>query len=277
MRIDAHQHYWQLSRGDYGWLTADLAPIYRDFMPDELSAHLDHHAIDGTIAVQAAPTIAETEFLLEIADSTPFVLGVVGWVDFSAATAVDDIVRLADHSKLVGLRPMIQDIADDDWMLRPELAPAFEAVIERDLAFDALVLPRHLTRLSFLLSRYPKLRTIVDHGAKPDIRAGAFQQWAEEIGQVARETNAYCKLSGLVTEARADWCIDDLRPYVDHLLDTFGPDRLIWGSDWPVCTLASPFERWFQTSELLLNTLSASDRAAIFGGNALRAYGIARD
>ncbi len=146
MIIDAHQHFWQLARGDYGWLTPELVPLYRDFMPDDLASLLSHNNIDGTILVQAAPTIAETKFLLEIADATPFVLGVVGWIDFSAPTAVKDIARLAQHPKLVGLRPMIQDIADDDWMLQADLTPAFEAMIDADLTFDALVLPRHLSR-----------------------------------------------------------------------------------------------------------------------------------
>ena len=205
MIIDAHQHFWQLNRGDYGWLTPDLKPLYRDFMPDDLTPHLQQTGIDGTILVQAAPTIAETEFLLKIADETPFVLGVVGWVDFAASSAVEDIARLAENPALVGLRPMIQDIADDDWMLRPDLAPAFDAMIKADLTFDALVLPRHLPRLRKLLSRYPDLRTVIDHGAKPDISGGQFDTWANDISIIANESSAYCKLSGLLTEAGADW------------------------------------------------------------------------
>ena len=156
MIIDAHQHFWQLARGDYGWLTPELKPLYRDFMPDDLTPHLAQHEIDGTILVQAAPTVAETEFLLGIADATPFVLGVVGWTDFAAPSAAKDIAHVAQYPKLVGLRPMIQDIADDDWMLRAELAPAFEAMIDADLTFDALVLPRHLPNLRRILSRYPE-------------------------------------------------------------------------------------------------------------------------
>ena len=144
MIIDAHQHFWQPARGDYGWLKPDLTTLYRDFMPDDLKPVLHRNQVAGTILVQAAPTMAETEFLLRLADETPFVLGVVGWVDFSAPSAAEDIARLAAHSKLVGLRPMIQDIPDDDWMLRADLTPAFEAMIAQDLTFDALVLPRHL-------------------------------------------------------------------------------------------------------------------------------------
>ncbi|MFB1025257.1 MAG: amidohydrolase family protein, partial [Octadecabacter sp.] len=231
MIIDAHQHFLQLERGDYGWLTPDLASLYRDFMPDDLAPHLLQHDIDGTILVQAAPTPAETEFLLDIADKTSFVLGVVGWTDFAAKSAASDIARLAKHPKLVGLRPMIQDITDDDWMLRFDLTPAF----------DALVLPRHLSQLRKLLSRHPNLRTVIDHGAKPDISGGQLDDWANDIAVIAKESRAYCKLSGLLTEAGKDWTITDFAPYVAHLLEHFGPERLVWGSDWPVLTMAASY------------------------------------
>jgi len=270
MIIDAHQHFWQLTRGDYDWLTPEIAPLYRDFMPDDLAPHLSRNDIDGTILVQAAPTVAETVFLLEIAERTPFVLGVVGWTDFTATTAANDIEQLAKHPKLVGLRPMIQDIADDTWMLRPDLAPAFEAMIEYDLTFDALVLPRHLPHLRALLSRHPKLRTVIDHGAKPDIADAKFVSWANDMEAIAHDTNAYCKLSGLLTEAGTDWTKADVAPYVTHLFDTFGPRRLVWGSDWPVLTLAASYDDWHEMATSFIP--NASDRNAIFGANALDLY-----
>jgi L-fuconolactonase len=270
MIVDAHQHFWQLARGDYDWLTPELAPIYRDFMPDDLIPHLSQNGIDGTVLVQAAPTVAETEFLLEIADSTPFVLGVVGWIDFAAPSAAKEIERLAKHPKLVGLRPMIQDIADDTWMLRPELAPAFEAMIDFDLTFDALVLPRHLPHLQSLLSRHPKLRTVIDHGAKPDIAGGNFEAWGRDMEALAHDTRAFCKLSGLLTEAGTDWTKDDIVPYVAHLLEHFGPKRLVWGSDWPVLTLAASYDNWHEmATSFIPNT---PDRDLIFGTNALDLY-----
>ena len=271
-RIDAHQHSWTLSRGDYGWLTPDLQPIYRDFTPSDLAPLLKAAGIDGTVLVQAAPTVGETEFMLDIADKTPFVKGVVGWVDFEAADAPDQIVQLASHSALVGLRPMIQDIAEDDWMLGQALTAAFEAVQAADLTFDALTLPRHLPNLLRLLEQHPDIRVVIDHGSKPLIQSGITQPWATEMAALASETNAFCKLSGLVTEARPDWHIDDLRPYVGHLLATFGPERLIWGSDWPVATLAATYQGWVETSERLLSGLSGDEKAAIWGGNAARAY-----
>lgn len=272
MRIDAHQHFWTLQRNDHGWLTPDTGSIYRDFLPDELRPLLAASGIAGTVLVQAAPTVAETEFLLAIADAHPFVRGVVGWVDFESADAGEMIGRLATHEALVGLRPMIQDLPDDAWMLRPELDAAFRGLEKHDLTFDALTFPRHLKHLRTLLARHPGLRTVIDHGSKPRIAEAAFDEWADDMAALARETEAFCKLSGLVTEAGTGWDVDRLRPYVSHLLETFGPQRLIWGSDWPVCTLAASYGEWLEATGRLLEGLSDSERDAVFGGNAAKAY-----
>ncbi len=274
MRIDAHQHFWALTRGDYGWLTPDLGTIYRDFTPDDLSPLLAAAEIDGTVLVQAAPTVAETKFILSLADQNAFIKGVVGWVDFEAADAPTQIAALAAHPALVGLRPMIQNIANPLWMLSDALTPAFNAVQRHDLTFDALTLPHHLGPLRQLLERRPDMRVIIDHGSKPLIKDAILGDWSDNMAAIARDTSAWCKLSGLVTEAAADWTIEHLRPYVDHLLNTFGPSRLIWGSDWPVCTLASSYERWLDTTNLLLSQLSIAERQAIMGGNAARAYNL---
>ncbi len=271
-RIDAHQHFWSLARGDYGWLTPEMEPIYRDFLPADLRPLLAEAGIDGTILVQAAPTVAETEFMLGLAREEPFIRGVVGWVDFEAPSASDDIARLSRQPALVGLRPMIQDIADDGWMLGEGLVATFDALIDADLTFDALTLPRHLPALRELLARHPNMRTVIDHGSKPLIRDGIMDGWDQDMAALASETSAFCKLSGLVTEAHADWTVDDLRPYVEHLLDTFGPDRLVWGSDWPVCTLASSYGRWVEVAGELLSGLAEDETSAILGGNAARAY-----
>jgi L-fuconolactonase len=269
MIIDAHQHFWRPARGDYGWLTPDLPTLYRDFMPTALAPILGQQKIDGTILVQAAPTVAETEFLLEIADETPFVYGVVGWVDFDDTNSLGEIARLAKHPKLVGLRPMIQDIVDDDWMLRPNLAPILDAMIQQDLAFDALVLPRHLPNLREFLARYPNLRVVIDHGAKPEIANGHFDDWANDMMLIAREGRTYCKLSGLLTEAGEDWNITNLEPYVAHLFKHFGTQRLIWGSDWPVLTLATSYDKWLSIARTFVPDASED---AIFGQNARDFY-----
>jgi L-fuconolactonase len=272
-RIDAHQHFWRLSRGDYGWLTPELAAIYRDFLPEDLAPLLAKHGIAGTILVQAAPTDAETDYLLSLADSHDFIMGVVGWVDFEAPAAAERIGALARHAKLKGLRPMIQDIPDPDWMLRDSLDPAFNAMIEHDLTFDALVLPKHLDNLIRLVARHPDLRVVVDHCAKPDIAGGAFEPWAQHMRAIAQASPAFCKLSGLVTEAGPGWSGGDrLAPYVDHVLTAFGPERVIWGSDWPVCTLIASYDEWIAASDILLGKLGLPERSAVFGGNAARAY-----
>jgi L-fuconolactonase len=184
----------------------------------------------------------------------------------------DDIGRFAEDAKLVGLRPMIQDIPDDDWMLRPGLDAAFRAVETSDLVFDALVFPRHLKNLLSLLGRYPALRVVIDHCAKPRIAEGLFEPWAADMAQLARDTGAFCKLSGLVTEAAKTWSADDLKPYVDHVLEHFGPDRIIWGSDWPVATLAATYPDWHAVARSLTSQLPPAEQAAVFGGNAIRLY-----
>ncbi len=270
--VDAHQHFWRLDRGDYGWLTPALGPIHRDFGPGDLAPALARHGIGRTILVQAAPTAAETRWLLDLARDTPFVAGVVGWTDFAASDAPDAIAALAREPKLVGLRPMVQDIADDDWLARASLAPAFEAMIANDLAFDALVLPRHLTRLATVLDRHPALRVVVDHGAKPHIREREIDAWRADMATIAAHPGTCCKLSGLLTEAAPGDGFDELAPWTDALVELFGPHRLLWGSDWPVVDLAGGFDRWRAITIEALAGLSAAERDAVLGGNAARVY-----
>jgi len=272
MRIDAHHHLWTLARGDYGWLTPALAPIYRDFDLSDAKPLFSASRIEGTILVQAAPTEAETLFLLDIAEHAELVRGVVGWTDFDAADAVSRIEALGARELLVGLRPMVQDIPDDDWLLRPALAPALAAMAGRDLVFDALALPRHLTRLIEVVDRHRDLQFVLDHCAKPHLATGDIAEWKGHIAQLAQRPNIVCKLSGLVTEASADWQIADLRPAVDHVLAYFGPGRLLWGSDWPVVDLAGGYAKWFAAAETMLADLSPDEKAAIFGANAARIY-----
>jgi L-fuconolactonase len=272
MRIDAHQHFWHPARGDYFWMTPELSTLNRPFGPADLAPLLAAARIDRTILVQAAPTVAETEYLLGIADATPFVAGIVGWIDFEDATSARELDRLARHPRFKGVRPMIQDLPDLDWMLRPEIDWAYRALAAHGLAFDALLHPQHLSRLLRLIERHPDLRIVIDHGAKPRIRDRQFEAWARDIERVARNSAVSCKLSGLVTEAAPQWGEVDLAPYVAHLLAIFGPERLIFGSDWPVATLASSYQRWLDTATSLTAHLSAAEQALIFGGNATRFY-----
>ncbi len=218
MRIDAHHHLWTLARGDYGWLTPDLAPLYRDFQFSDLAPHLSAARIEGTILVQAAPTEAETMFLLDIAERAEVVRGVVGWTDFDATDGVARIDALAAQELLVGLRPMVQDIPDDDWLLGPGLAPLLTAMARNGLVFDALVKPRHLPRLLRVVGGHPDLRFVLDHCAKPSLATGDIATWRRDIARLAEHPNIVCKLSGLTTEAAPGWRLADLHPAVDHVL-----------------------------------------------------------
>jgi L-fuconolactonase len=272
MQIDAHHHLWTLARGDYGWLTPDLAPIYRDFSLADLAPHLASAGIEGTILVQAAPTEAETMFLLDIAESAEVVRGVVGWTDFDAVDAVPRIDALAARKRLVGLRPMVQDIADDDWLLGPALAPLLRAMAGYGLVFDALVKPRHLPRLLRVIDSHPDLQFVLDHCGKPMLATGEIAAWQRDIALLAERPNIVCKLSGLATEAAPNWQIADLREAVDHVLVWFGPQRLLWGSDWPVVDLAGGYANWFAAAKALLADLSLDEKADVFGNNAARIY-----
>ena len=277
MIIDAHHHLWQLARGDYGWIDGDVdpavAPIERDFLLHEYVVLARKSGVAGSVVVQAAQTLDETRWLLAQArGSDGFIRGVVGWIDMADTHAPHAIGELAQDRLLKGLRPMLQEIADVSWVLQPELAPAFHALIERKLVFDLLIRPPHLEAALTLVRRYPDLRAIVDHCAKPDIANGMWQPWADQMRRFGRETGAYCKLSGLVTEASQNWRVDDLRRYADHVIDCFGVERVVWGSDWPVMLLNADYERWLDATEALLQRLSSADRSRILWNNAIECY-----
>ena len=273
-RIDAHMHVWQLSRGDYGWLTPDLPAIYRDFTIDDVRASWKQAGIDAAILVQAAPSLEETRYLLAVAESEPRVKGVVGWIDMLATDAVGQLDRLASNRLLRGIRPMLQDIPDDAWMLKAELTPVYRALVDLDLRFDALVLPRHLPNLLRLIERHPDLNIVIDHGAKPPI-GEHLGTWHKDMAQLADIPHVHCKLSGLVTECRGQTSKAALEPVSEALLDLFGPERLMFGSDWPVCTLRSTYVQWWQWAQELTIHLSPDRKSALFGGTAQRFYGLA--
>jgi len=272
MTIDAHFHCWQLARGDYGWLTPALGAICRDVAVADWQAQSAPHGVAGGVLVQAAPTEAETHFLLAQADAHPAVLGVVGWVDMLAPDAPARIDALARHPRLKGLRPMLQDIEDTRWMLQPALAPALQAMAARGLVLDALVQPRHLPHLLTLAQRHPTLALVIDHAAKPDIAAGQWQPWADGMARLAAQTGALCKLSGLLTEAGPNPAPGAVAPWAAHVLACFGSGRVVWGSDWPVLELAGSYAQWWDETGRLLQQLGPQGRAAVLGGNARRLY-----
>jgi L-fuconolactonase len=276
MRIDAHQHFWRRDRGDYHWLDPSapaLRPIYRDYLPADLAPQIASAGIDRTVLVQAAATVAETRFLLGLAREHAFIAGVVGWVDFESEDAPAVMADLAQDAALVGLRPMIQDLPDTGWMLRDELEPAFEAMIDHGLVFDALVKPLHLPALLELAGRFPELDMVLDHGGKPPIASGDVSAWKRDVALLASDTPMACKLSGLVTEAGSA-SPAMLADCVHHLLDCFGPSRLLWGSDWPVCELVCSYAEWRTCTDQLLAGLGAAEREQIHSETARKTYGI---
>ncbi|MGQ2901925.1 amidohydrolase family protein [Neoaquamicrobium sediminum] len=275
--IDAHHHFWQVGRGDYHWMSPEMGePLYRDYMPDDLAPLLRRAGVEATVVVQAAQTEAETAFLLELAERTPFVAGVVGWLDMEDGGFGAKLDALARQPKFVGLRPMLQDLADDAYILRPAVLANLKLLAERGIAFDILVHPRHLPHAVRALEAVPGLKAVIDHIAKPDIASGAFGGWAEDMAAVAAFPNVLCKLSGMITEAdHRAWKPADLKPYVDHVAKLFGPDRLMFGSDWPVCLQAGSYAEALQALRAILDgRLSEAERGAVYGLNAVRFYGL---
>jgi L-fuconolactonase len=277
MIVDAHQHFWHPARGEYGWIQAGDAVLDRVWGPGDLTPLMAQCRVSRTVLVQAASTVAESDYMLGLADATPFVAGVVGWIDFQDAGHLTALRRLARHPTFRGVRPPIQDFPDAGWMFDDDVQWAYRAICDLGLTFDALGFPRHLDPFLRLMKRYPQMPVVIDHGMKPQIRdpsEASFARWADGMARIAGETRACCKFSGLVTEAGVGWTIDDLRPYADHILKVFGPGRIMWGSDWPVCGLAGGYEAWFAAAQTLSAGLPPEAQDQIFGGTAERFYGL---
>ncbi len=276
MRIDAHQHYWKVERGDYDWMNApEVASIRRDFLPSDLAPELEKHRIDQSVVVQAAATGAETDFLLGLAQEHASVAGVVGWLDLESADFAGTLARYARNPKFLGIRPMLQDLPDDRFLVRPRVLENLRELARSGRRLDLLVLPRHLPVVVDALAALPELVAVVDHCAKPDLRAGSLDAWRSGIARVAEHPNVACKLSGLVTEAPPGAHARDLAPAIEHALAAFGPDRLLFGSDWPVCTLAASYDRVVGVlAEVLGARLTRDFERKLFGENAARFYGI---
>jgi len=281
VRIDAHHHVWSLDRCRYDWLGPEAGVLYADHGPADLAPHLARAGVDGTVLVQASDTVDETRFLLATAAATPFVLGVVGWVPLDAPDAAALLTELDRDPYLVGVRPMLQDLDDPAWILRDAVAPGLDAVEARGLVFDALVRPPQLDAIVELAHRRGALPIVLDHAGKPGVAAGwswdGRAAWERALDALAARPNVAVKLSGLVTEARADWTVDDLRPWVEAVVSRFGPQRVLWGSDWPVCRLAGDYARWWDATHELLESLNAAECAAVLGGNAQRLYALSAE
>jgi len=274
--VDAHHHFWDPGRADYPWLTDELATIRRAFGPADLAPVLEAAGVDATVLVQTRSSLDETREFLATAAATPFIRGVVGWIDLTDPAAGDTIAALRDGpggNRLVGIRHQVHDEEDPDWLLRDDVRRGIEAVGRAGLAYDLLVRSRELPAARQIVASMPHIRFVVDHLAKPPIRDGELQPWAALVASFRDLPNASWKLSGLVTEADWQrWTLSDLAPFVDHALAAFGPERLIFGSDWPVCLLAASYERVTATARELTAALSEAEQAAVFGGNARAVY-----
>ena len=276
MIVDAHHHVWDPSRADYPWMTGPYEPVRRPFEPADLEPHLEANRIEATVVVQARMTRDETHELLRTAAATPFIRGVVGWVDLTDPDVADTIAALRDDpggDRLVGIRHQVHDEEDPGWLGRDDVRRGIRAVGRAGLAYDLLVRTRELPAALTVARDLPEVRFVIDHIAKPPIRDGVLQPWADRIAAFAGLEHVACKLSGIVTEADWErWQPSDLAPYVDHVLEIFGPRRLIFGSDWPVCLLAASYDRVMAVAREMLSGLSDADQLAVFGGTAREVY-----
>lgn len=276
LRIDAHQHYWQLDCGHGDWPPADLTAIYKDFTPQDMAHNLRTCGIDGTVVVQSNPHLGDTRFLLDLAERHDSIKGVVGWVDLLSPDAAQDIANLAWHTKFKGVRAMLQDQPAVTWIEDPRIQPAIDMLIKHDLSLDALVSPVQIQSLVIFAKRNHELRIVIDHGGKPDIANRKADSWLFHLQQLAACPHVHCKLSGLLTEAGSGEGLEVLRPYMDDILMSFGTERVMWGSDWPVVNIASDYATWWQICHHYLHehpALSIRKNAAqVLGANACRFY-----
>jgi L-fuconolactonase len=273
MRIDAHQHFWDLTRLQYPWMPPGENVLRRNYLPGDLAPILEENRFDGCVTVQASHSMEETRWLLDLAASTPFVLGAVVWVDLtdpSLPGLLDDLQR---HPKFKGVRHQVHDEPDPEWLLRPGVIAGLQELARREIPYDLLVRPLHLPLIPRLADAVPALRMVIDHIAKPAIAARQFDPWAQDIAASAQVPGLCCKLSGMITEAdHANWTAEDLRPYVQHVLSVFPPERLMFGSDWPVCKLAGTWKRVLAAFTQAIGPQSMETREQLLGATAKRFY-----
>jgi len=272
-KIDSHQHFWRYNPAEHGWMTDSMSAIRRDFQPADLKPLLDRVGMDGSVAVQARQSLEETRWLLELARRYDFIRGVVGWVDLRSAELPAQLRAFVGEKKLVGVRHVVQDEPDDEFMLREDFRRGIAQLQEFNLAYDVLIFPRQFPAAIRLVEQFPDQRFVLDHIGKPPIAEGKMQPWETGLRRLAKAPNVYCKVSGMVTEARwGKWQTGDFRPYLDVVFEAFGPERLMIGSDWPVCTVSASYE---SAMGIVLNYIAkrpAAEQQAILGGNCTRFY-----
>lgn len=274
-KIDCHQHFWQLSRGDYHWLTPELSLLYKDYLPSDLSQAITNSKVNETILVQAAETEAETSFLLELAHKTVFVSGVVGWVDMESPTVLSTLAAFSKDPYFKGIRPMLQDIEDENWILQDRFHSIFEFLVANNLSFDALVKDQHLTNIQHIAKKYPLLKIVINHCAKPNINKPPSVYWKIQLNAFKALDNVFIKFSGLLTEASlGEVTLKQLSPYFEHILSVFGANRIMWGSDWPVLKLNGDYNVWVNLTDKLLQQCSLNEQKKIWADNAQGFYNL---
>jgi L-fuconolactonase len=273
MRIDAHQHFWIYDPSEYAWIDESMANLRRDFLPDDLKPELDQAGVHGCVAVQARQTLEETNWLLRLASESPFILGVVGWVDLRSAKLRSDLQGFANQPKLVGVRHIVQSEPDERFLLQPEFLRGLSMLEAYDLAYDILIYEKHLPVAAEFVQQFPRQRFVLDHLGKPRVKEKQTHPWSEGIRKLAAFPNVYCKLSGMVTEADwQNWKPDDFAPYLDVAVECFGPDRVMFGSDWPVCTVAGSYLRVMDAIHDYFARFAGNFREKLLGSNAIRFY-----
>jgi L-fuconolactonase len=273
VRIDSHQHFWRASRGDYHWMSESVPVLCRDYMPEDLELILARHRIDSTVLVQAAQTVAETDFLLELAAQHEWIAGIVGWLDMESPEFARQFTHYRRNPKFIGLRPMLQDIPDAEWILRPQVLRSLQIVADDDFPFEFLTYTRHLPHVLKALDQVPLRRAVVDHISKPEIARRVMDPWRSLMAELAGR-GLFCKLSGMVTEDdHAHWSAQSLQPYIQHAVESFGWDRVMFGSDWPVCLLAGSYDDTVSALKTALGSQMDDDsERKLFGENAARFY-----
>lgn len=275
MKIDSHQHFWYYKEEDYRWIHDEMQVLKRNFLPNDLVKELKKIGFDGSIAIQARQSIEETEWLLNLANEYPFILGVVGWVDLRSKELYKQLEKFSQNPKFVGVRHVVQDEPDDEFLLRNDFIQGIEALKDFSLTYDILIYERHLPVAIRFIEKFPDQVFVIDHIAKPDIKNRSFQNWSQNMKIISEFSNVYCKLSGMVTENDwAHWKNEDFYPYIDFLIETFSYERLLIGSDWPVCTLAAPYEKVMNIVIEHIKDLPLEYQKQILGENAIKAYNL---
>ena len=274
-RVDAHQHFWIYNQEEYKWIDESMVKLQRDFLPSHIDKELKRNGIDFCVTVQARQTLQETKWLLELAQNNLFIKGIVGWVDLKSNSVEKDLEQFAAYKKFKGVRHVLQNEDDDRYMLQPDFKQGLRKLEKYGLTYDILIYPRHIKYACALVSEFPQQKFMIDHLAKPLIKEGKIEAWKKDMQELAKADNLFCKLSGMVTEANWNsWMQEDFVPYMETLLEIFGPNRLLFGSDWPVCTVAAKYEQVLGITTNFISFLSPAEQAHIMGQNAIDFYNL---